>query len=146
MPCCDSPRISQDDDFQEHFLPGCHFSTAVGRQTAKFQHTGGTQQCLPNLIIASHNLITTFLLFRHNTINTKVNLFYIQTGPLENISLQVCEQSFMSLDQSGLNTIHSSHVLSKLLKQITRNTSFILYLTHHRKLPPRELTPSYYQV
>lgn len=32
---CDSPRISQDDDFQENFLPGCHFSTAAGRNTGK---------------------------------------------------------------------------------------------------------------
>lgn len=40
MPCCDSPRISQDDDFQEHFLPGCHFVRAAGRQKKKSAHRG----------------------------------------------------------------------------------------------------------
>lgn len=31
-PCCDSPRISQDDDFKEHFLPRSHCS-AAGRES-----------------------------------------------------------------------------------------------------------------
>lgn len=43
MPCCDSPRISQDDDFQEHFLPGCHFFfRAAGRRNKKSAHKGNS--------------------------------------------------------------------------------------------------------
>lgn len=42
----DSPRISQDDDFQQHFLPGCHSSTAAGRQTAESSALTGSPTML----------------------------------------------------------------------------------------------------
>lgn len=50
----DSPRISQDDDFQQHFLPGCHSSSsAAGRQTAFSRALAGNPDTLTAALISS---------------------------------------------------------------------------------------------
>lgn len=51
----DSPRISQDDDFEQHFLPGCHSSSssAAGRQTAFSPALAGNPDTLTAALISS---------------------------------------------------------------------------------------------
>lgn len=61
----------------------------------------------------------------------------VLAGPLENINLEMCVYISLPLNQSGLNTIHSSHVLSKLLgKSRGTHHSLSFSFTHYRKLPP----------
>lgn len=55
----DSPRISQDDDFQQHFLPGCHSSSsAAGRQTAFSRALAGNPDTLTAALISSTQVAT----------------------------------------------------------------------------------------
>lgn len=130
---CDSPRIPQDDDFQEHFLPGCHFPTAAERQTEKGLAYRAYLD-MPSLLV--HCLSKLFCIVQ-GQYNQQID------KPCWKTLVYKCVWRFMTLDQSGLNTIHSSHVPSKLLgKSRGTHHSFSFSLIKHRKLLPGEMTSS----
>lgn len=112
MPRCDLPRIPQDDDFQEYFLPGCHFSAAAGRQT-----TSSAPRENPKRPSWSHHCKSqpndlSIVQRQYNQYKDR-SVFYAG-WPFGKLSLQI---SSMKLDQSDLNAIHFCHVLSKLLSK-----------------------------
>lgn len=66
----------------------------------------------------------------------------VLAGPLENINLEMCVYISLPLNQSGLNTTHSSHVLSKLSGK-SRGTHHSLFLFHAlQEVTSKQQTPS----